>query len=150
MDSSLPKNLLPKYFHGWGWGWGWGVGWGRDGLSDDKANLSPAKLMLADIGLELSLAKYYEQLISDVQSALENEDVIYFIMSEYEKGNSEEQYSENRAKRIDLLLKIAGDYSYSDYIKAIEKIPKRGSTALLKRDVDEVQISNYNPEWIEA
>ena len=32
------------------WGWGW------DGLSEDKANLSPAKLKLADIGLELSLA----------------------------------------------------------------------------------------------
>ena len=28
----------------------------RDGLSDNKANLSPAKLKLADIGLELSLA----------------------------------------------------------------------------------------------
>ena len=28
-----------------------------DGLSGDKANLSPAKLKLADIGLELSLAK---------------------------------------------------------------------------------------------
>ena len=27
-----------------------------DGLSDDKANLSPAKLKLADFGLELSLA----------------------------------------------------------------------------------------------
>ena len=30
---------------------------GRDGLSDDKANLSPVKLNLADIGLELGLAK---------------------------------------------------------------------------------------------
>ena len=30
---------------------------GWDGLSEDKANLSPAKLKLADIGLELSLAK---------------------------------------------------------------------------------------------
>ena len=30
---------------------------GRDGLIGYKANLSPAKLKLADIGLELSLAK---------------------------------------------------------------------------------------------
>ena len=33
-----------------------GGGGGLDGLSEDKANLSPAKLKLADIGLELSLA----------------------------------------------------------------------------------------------
>ena len=32
-------------------------GWERDGLNGYKANLSPAKLKLADIGLELSLAK---------------------------------------------------------------------------------------------
>ena len=30
---------------------------GRDGLNGYKANLSPAKLKLVDIGLELSLAK---------------------------------------------------------------------------------------------
>ena len=35
---------------------GVGGGWGRDGLNGYKANLSPAKLKLADIGLELSLA----------------------------------------------------------------------------------------------
>ena len=34
-----------------------GGGWGPDGLIDYKANLRPAKLKLADIGLELSLAK---------------------------------------------------------------------------------------------
>ena len=32
------------------------MGGGRDGLIGYKANLSPAKLKLADIGLELSLA----------------------------------------------------------------------------------------------
>ena len=36
---------------------GGGGGGGGDGLREDKANLSPAKLKLADIGLELSLAK---------------------------------------------------------------------------------------------
>ena len=30
--------------------------WGWDGLNGNKANLSPAKLKLADIGLEMSLA----------------------------------------------------------------------------------------------
>ena len=36
----------------------------RDGLSGDKANLSPAKLKLADIGLELSLAKKQTLLVN--------------------------------------------------------------------------------------
>ena len=39
-----------------GGGGGGRGGWGRDGLNGYKANLSPAKLKLADIGLELSLA----------------------------------------------------------------------------------------------
>ena len=42
-------------------------------------------------------------------------------MCKYEKGNSEEEYAENRAKRIDLMLEIAGDVSYDDYVMAIKK-----------------------------
>ena len=36
-----------------------GLGGGRDGLNGYKANLSPGKLKLADIGLELSMAKFW-------------------------------------------------------------------------------------------
>ena len=35
----------------------WLTSGGRDGLSGEKDNFSPVKLKLADIGLELSLAK---------------------------------------------------------------------------------------------
>ena len=49
-----------------------------------------------------------------------------------------------------MLLDIAGNYSYSDYITAIRKSKRRGSTVLLKRDIDEIQVNNYNPEWIEV
>ena len=47
------------YFFFWG-------GW--DGLSEDKANLGPAKLKLADIGLDLSLATFlfFFNLSSDI------------------------------------------------------------------------------------
>ena len=48
-------NWLSKYFHGWGWGWGWG----RDGLNGNKAYLALVKLKLADVGLELSVAKHF-------------------------------------------------------------------------------------------
>ena len=36
------------------------MGGGWDGLIGNKANLSPAKLKLAYIGLELSLAKFFK------------------------------------------------------------------------------------------
>ena len=45
---------------------------------------------------------------------------------------------------------MAGNISYDDYIMAIQKTRKHGSTILLKRDVDETRVNNYNPEWIKV
>ena len=67
--------------------------------------------------------------------------------SKFPKGNTIEEYDVNRAKRIDLLLTIAGVNSYDDYIMAIKKQARHGSTVHLKRDVDETRVNNYNPEW---
>ena len=53
-------------------------------------------------------------------------------------------------KRIDLMLEIAGDISYDDYVMAIKMTRRHGSTVLLKRDIDEIYVNNYNPEWAEA
>ena len=71
-------------------------------------------------------------------------------MTQFEKGDTEADYAKFRSKRIDLMLSIAGDYSYRDYVDAIRTFKRYGSTVLLKRDIDEVQVNNYNPEWIEA
>ena len=68
-------------------------------------------------------------------------------MCKFEKGSTNEEYNENRAKRIDLLLQMAGNITYEDYISAIKKAKRYGSTVLLKRDVDETRVNNYNPEW---
>ena len=46
-----------------------------------------------------------------------------------------------------MLLEMAGNISYDDYILAIRKTKKHGSTVLLKRDVDETRVNNYNSEW---
>ena len=54
----VTKELTCKYIHGWG----------GDGLIGYKANLSPAKLKLADIGLELSLAKILSVKLKDIFS----------------------------------------------------------------------------------
>ena len=45
------------------------------------------------------------------------------------------------------MLELAGDIKYEDYIMAIKKTRKRGSTVLLERDLNEIYINNYNPEW---
>ena len=64
-----------------------------------------------------------------------------------EIGGDEEEHVDNKNTRIDALLEMAGDIKYEDYIMAIKKTRKRGSTALLERDITEIYINNYNPEW---
>ena len=94
--------------------------------------------------------KNFEKLLNDVENILTDDILRQYIMEQYEKGTTESEYNENRSKRIDLLLEIAGDYTYPDYVEAIKKSKLRGSTVLLRRDVDEIHVNNYNPEWIEA
>ena len=43
---------------------------------------------------------------------------------------------------IDLMLKMAVNISYENYVMAIRKTRKHGSTVLLKRDVDETRVNN--------
>ena len=97
-----------------------------------------------------STEKNYRQILSDVEELLRDDNERIEIMSKFEKGNTEEEYAANRAKRIDLMLEKAGNISYDDYVMAIKKTRKHGSTVLLKRDIDEIYVNNYNPEWAEA
>ena len=48
------------------------------------------------------------------------------------------------------MLELAGGISYDEYIKAIKESVVHGSQVLLQRDVDEIWVNNYNPEWIVA
>ena len=66
------------------------------------------------------------------------------------KGSTKDKNYQLRAERIDEMLAIVGDVSYEDYIIAIKKSKKHGSAVLLKRDIDEIYVNNYNPEWLEA
>ena len=92
-------------------------------------------------------AKNYLKILSDVEDILRDEEKVKLIMSKYEKGATKGEYDTNRSKRVDLLLKMAGDISYDDYVTAIKKTTKHASKVLLKRDVDETRVNNYNPEW---
>ena len=87
-------------------------------------------------------AKNYLKILSDVEDILRDDEKVKSIMSQYEKGATKEEYDTNRSKRIDLLLKMAGDISYADYITAIKKTTKHASRVLLKRDVDETRVNN--------
>ena len=89
----------------------------------------------------------YRKILNDVEDILNDPEMIEFIMNQYDKGNTKEEYYENRSKRIDLLLQVAGNISYDDYVAAIKHSKKLGCTILLQRDVDEIMVNNYNPEW---
>ena len=90
----------------------------------------------------------YTKILSDVEELLNNEDKINEIMKRYEKGRTDEEYALNRSKRIEDMLEMVGNISYDDYIMALKKTRKHGSTVLLQRDVDEIFVNNFNPEWL--
>ena len=89
--------------------------------------------------------KNFQEILSNIEDLLNNEEQLREIMSKYPKGNTDIEFKANRGKRIDLLLEKAGNYSYEDYIMAIKKSRKHGSTVLLQRDIDETKVNNYNP-----
>jgi hypothetical protein len=90
------------------------------------------------------------ELLKKVKELLDDKETIKTIMEKYNKvEESEEEYETNRSKRIDELLKIAGA-TYQEYSDAIECSVKQGHMILLERDIDEVYINAFNPEWLEA
>ena len=70
----------------------------------------------------------------------------------YVKMESPEEYKRNIRERIEKVLKIAsagGDpITYDTYEQAVIEQPRKGSEVLLRRDIDEIFINNYNPEWM--
>ena len=94
------------------------------------------------------LRKYAETL-EKVQSLLEDEELITSIMTKYnKKTESKKEYKINRKKRILQLLEIA-EISEEDYLEALSS-QRVGYSVHLKRDIDEIYINSYNPEWIQA
>ena len=61
----------------------------------------------------------YKKLLSDIEDVLKDEEKLKEIMDKYNKGDTEEEYEQNRGKRIDLMLEMAGGITYEDYIMAI-------------------------------
>ena len=89
-------------------------------------------------------------LLESVMNVLEEDDIIDDIMKDYDKDNeSIEEYRKNRKKRILKILEIA-NVEPDDYVTALKQSSRKGVNVILARDIDELYVNNYNPEWIEA
>ena len=80
---------------------------------------------------------------------MEDNEIIQSIMKQYnKKTETKEEYQVNRKRRILQLLKIA-KVSEDDYLEALSWT-RAGYAIHLKRDLDEIYINSYNPEWLQA
>ena len=66
-----------------------------------------------------------------------------------------QQHKKNIEERIELILEEAGKHDdeiikYEEYRQAVEQQPEKSCWIHLQRDIDEIFINNYNPEWLEA
>ena len=81
-------------------------------------------------------------------SVLETEEVIEEIMSEYNKEmESIDEYRQNRKQRILKVLELA-DVDPDDYVAALKESSRKGINVILARDIDELYVNNYVPEYI--
>ena len=93
--------------------------------------------------------KKYADILNEVQLLLEDQELIDSIMAQYNKEmETKEEYTINRKKRILELLKTA-DISAEEYLEALSWA-RTGYSVHLKRDLDEIYINSYDPEWIRA
>ena len=89
-------------------------------------------------------------LLESVMNVLEESDIVDDIMNNYDKNNeSIEEYRKNRKERIMRVLEIA-NVDPGDYVTALRESSRKGINVILARDIDELYVNNYCPEWLEA
>ena len=95
-----------------------------------------------------SLREQSERTLNKVREVMDCDELIEEIMAMHPKSldDTVEENSRGRKARILELLNIA-DVTEEEYIEALEYSPK-GYTVVLRRDIDEMMVNNYNPEWI--
>ena len=90
-----------------------------------------------------------QKILTKVHAVLEDEEAVKKIMAKYDKQNeTKEEYGNNRIERIKDLCKAA-EVKYLDYLLALT-MSKSGYSVVIKRDLDEIFINNYNIEWLRA
>ena len=90
----------------------------------------------------------HKEVLKAVLGVLENETEMEKIWKKYNKNKkSKEEHMRNRKNFFLEVLKLAG-VTPKCYIEAVQEQTRRGVNVILARDVDEMYINNYNPEWI--
>ena len=96
----------------------------------------------------------YAKILKAVKGVLDDDDALTKILSQYPNKENEkrDEYEENREKRIKEVLTLAGLKTEADfdlYIEALET-SNSGYSIIMQRDIDELIVNSYNPEWARA
>ena len=92
----------------------------------------------------------HKEVLKTVLEVLEDKEQIAMIWNDYDKqSETKEEYELNRKQRIWRVLELAG-VSAECYEAAVREQTRKGVNIILARDIDEMYINNYNPEWIRA
>ena len=91
-----------------------------------------------------------QKLIQKVMVVVTDEKIVEEIMNKYDKDSEEAgtEHQEKRADRIKEICERAG-VDYDSYLKALA-VSGDGYSYHLARDIDEIFINPFNPEWLRA
>ena len=97
--------------------------------------------------------KKRKELLDAVKEVLLDEKALSTILLQFPtiNPNNKYEYEHNREKRIKEVLKQAGlnDNNFASYLEAL-KTSDGGYNLIMARDIDEIYVNTYNPEWAEA
>ena len=92
----------------------------------------------------------HKKVLDAVLEILEDDKKIESIMEHYDKKNEDiATYRKNRKDRIMKVLECA-KVSPNDYVLALKESTRKGINVILARDIDELNVNNYNPECLLA
>ena len=96
----------------------------------------------------------FEKILKKVKEAVNDKDLISKVLSnpvyDLQKENTDKAlYEKNREFRIKELLTLIGldkEQDWNLYLEALQYNPK-GFSMVMARDLDEIDVNSYNPEW---
>ena len=111
-------------------------------MSDDNEKDNPDKLPKSEL-----LHRRFEHALKKVKAVLEDERALEAIWEKVpSKGDTVEEYEQNRRLRIKEMLAMA-EVDEVLYYGALQH-SRKGVVIVQKRDLDEIMIESYNPEWL--
>ena len=108
----------------------------------------PFKLLTSE------MREKYSKVLKKVRNIIDNKNIIDKILNEYPNRLNEnrDEYEVNREVRIKKVLNLAGlntQEDYNLYISALQASTS-GYSIILQRDINEMYVNSYNPEWARA